>query len=123
MKPIRGFTLIEMLAAVAVLAIAMAAILSGMARHADNAGYLREKTVALWVAHNRLTEIELQPGWADVGKSDGVAEMGGVKWKWVVEVKKTPDEHLRRVDIRVLSPSRKSDAAQLSAFFADTGRQ
>lgn len=119
----RGFTLIEMLAAVAVLAIAMAAILSGMARHADNAGYLRERTLALWVAHNRLTEIELQRSWPDTGKSDGETEMGGIKWKWVAEVKKTPDEHLRRVDIRVLSPSRKSDSAQLTAFFADSGRQ
>ncbi|MGH8429213.1 MAG: type II secretion system minor pseudopilin GspI, partial [Solimonas sp.] len=108
-----GFTLIEMLAAVAVLAIAMAAILSGMARHADNAGYLRERTIALWVAHNRLTEIELEKAWPDIGKSDGESEMAGIKWKWVVEVKKTPDEHLRRIDIRVPSPSRKSDAAQL----------
>jgi len=122
-RPQSGFTLIEMLAAVAVLAIAMAAILSGMARHADNAGYLRERTVALWVAHNRLTEIELQPAWPDVGKSDGEIEMAGLKWKWMAEVKKTPDAHLRRIDLRVLSPSRKADAAQLSAFIADTGRQ
>jgi len=122
-RPQSGFTLIEMLAAVAVLAIAMAAILSGMARHAANAGYLRERTVALWVAHNRLTEIELQPAWPDVGKSDGEVEMAGLKWKWMAEVKKTPDEHLRRIDLRVLSPDRKATAAQLSAFFADTGRQ
>lgn len=122
-RPQAGFTLIEMLAAVAVLAIAMAAILSGMARHADNAGYLRERTVALWVAHNRLTEIELQPTWPDVGKSDGEIEMAGLKWKWMAEVKKTPDEHLRRIDLRVLSPNRKANAAQLSAFIADTGRQ
>lgn len=123
MRRAAGFTLIEMLVAVAVLAIAMAAIISGMARHADNAGRLREKTVALWVAHNRLTEIELERGWPDVGKSDGETEMAGVKWKWIVEIKKTPDEHLRRADIRVLSTNRKDDAASLSAFFADTGRQ
>jgi len=119
----RGFTLIEMLAAVAVLAIAMAAILSGMARYADNAAVLRERSYGLWVAHNRLTEIALERAWPDVGKSDGEAEMGGIEWKWLVEVKKTPDERLRRIDIRVLSPRRKTDAAQLSAFVADTGRQ
>lgn len=123
MKRSRGFTLIEMVVAVAVLAIAMAAILSGMARYADNAGRLRERTVALWVAHNRLAEIELEPGWPDVGKSDGDMKLAGQKWKWEVEVKKTTDDHLRRIDIRVLSPNRKDTAASLSAFMADTGRQ
>lgn len=118
-----GFTLIEMVAAVAVLAMAMAAILSGMARYADNAGHLRERTIALWVAHNRLTEIELQPVWPDVGRSDGEAEMAGQTWKWRVEVLETTDDKLRRVNIRVLSPRRDGDAASLSAFIADTGRQ
>ncbi|MES0875117.1 type II secretion system minor pseudopilin GspI [Sinimarinibacterium thermocellulolyticum] len=118
-----GFTLLEMVAAVAVLAIAMAAILSGMARYADNAARLRERTIALWVAHNRLTEIELQPVWPDVGRSDGEMDLAGQTWKWEVEVKKTTDEHLRRIDIRVLSPRRDGSAAALSAFLADTGRQ
>lgn len=123
MKPQRGFTLVEMLVAVAVLAIAMAAILAGMTRYADNTARLRERTVALWVAHNRLTEIVLQPAWPDVGKSDGEMQMAGRKWKWEVEVKKTDDEHLRRVDIHILSPTRQGNAAKLSAFVADTGRK
>lgn len=119
----RGFTLIEMVAAVAVLAMAMAAILSGMARYADNAAHLRERTIALWVAHNRLTEIELQPVWPDVGRSDGEMDLAGRKWKWEAEVKKTTDDQLRRIDIRVLSSRRDGNAASLSAFLADTGRQ
>lgn len=118
-----GFTLIEMVAAVAVLAIAMAAILSGMARYADNAAHLRERTIGLWVAHNRLTEIELQPVWPDVGRSDGEMELAGRKWKWQAEVQKTTDDKLRRIDIDVLSPRRDGNAASLSAFLADSGRQ
>jgi general secretion pathway protein I len=123
MKPVRGFTLIEILVAVAVLAIAMSAILSGMARYADNVGRLRERTVALWVAHNRLTEIELAPVWPNVGESDGEMKLGGITWTWEAEVKETTDENLRRIDIRVLSPSRDGNAATLSAFIANTGRQ
>ncbi len=119
-----GFTLIEMLAAVAVLAIAMAAILSGMARFANNAAHLQTRTISVWVAHNRLTEIDLQRAWPDEGKSDGEMAMAGLDWKWEVEVKKTPDPTLRRVEIWVL-PQRgeRSAAPTLTAFIANTGRQ
>lgn len=124
----KGFTLIEVLAALAVLAIALSALMSGMARYADNALRLREKTLAFAVAHNRLTQIELEPGWPAEGNSDGEAEMAGIKWRWDVEVKKTPDDHLRRIDIRVnrAGPKPKPEEgglASLSAFIADTGRQ
>ena len=111
--------MIEILVAVTVLAVAMGAIISGMARFAANAGYLREKTVALWVAHNRLTEIELEPSWPSVGKSDGDAEMAGIEWRWFVEVTETPDPNVRRADIRVQLKDREGDAAALSSFLTD----
>lgn len=120
----RGFTLVEVLAAVAVLAIALAAILSAMARYADQAGYLRQKTLALWVAHNRLSEIMATPQWPATGRSDGDAEMGGQDWRWEVQVQATPDEQLRRIDIQVRpGEDRESSLAGLSAFIARTGRQ
>lgn len=120
----RGFTLIEMLAAVAILAIAMAAILSGMVRYADSAAHLRMRTVAIWVAHNRLTEIDLQRSWPEEGKSDGEMQMSGLKWRWEVEVEKTPDPQIRRVAIWVLpQQGARSDAPTLTAFVSSAGRQ
>ena len=118
----RGFTLIEILIAVAVLAVAMSALISGMARYADNAAYLREKTVALWVAHNRLTEIDLEPAWPSLGKSDGDAEMAGIEWRWFVAVAETPDPDVRRVEIRVQAKGHDYDAATLSSFVARIGK-
>lgn len=127
-----GFTLIEILVAVAIVAIAMGAIIAGMARFTDNAAYLREKTIAIWVAHDRLTDLELQRAWPDVGKSNGETEMAGETWKWEVDVQKTEDPHLRRVDVRVSAPDaekgrtadeRKVSLVKLSAFLADAGRQ
>jgi general secretion pathway protein I len=118
----RGFTLIEVLIATAVLAFAMGAVISGMARYADNAGSLRERTVALWVAHNRLTEIDLEPSWPSLGKSDGDAEMAGIDWRWFVTVSETPDPEVRRVEIRVQPKGREEDAAALSSFIGKLGK-
>lgn len=116
MKSSRGFTLIEVLAAVAVLAIALAAILSGMARYADNASYIRQKTVALWVAHNRLSEIKMAAGWPDTGTTDGKVEMAGLNWKWISDVKTTPDDQLRRIDVTVQREDSEATLATLTGF-------
>ena len=115
----RGFTLIEIMVALAILAISMGALITGMARYADNAGYLREKTIALWVAHNRLTELGLEPGWPGLGKSDGDAEMAGVDWQWHVTVAETPDPKVRRIDITVQVKGREGDSAALSSFIGE----
>ncbi|MGH8442215.1 MAG: type II secretion system minor pseudopilin GspI [Nevskiaceae bacterium] len=118
----RGFTLIEVVVAVAILAVALGALISSMARYADNAAYLREKTVALWVAHNRLTEIGLEPAWPQLGASDGDVEMAGIEWRWDVTVSETPDSRVRRVDIRIRSKAHETDVAALSSFVAERAR-
>lgn len=118
-RRVSGFTLVEVLVAVAVLAIAMAAVISAMARQASNAGYLRQKTIALWVAHNRLAELQLSNEAPGTGRSDGRVEMAGVEWEWQLSVKETDDERLRRVDITVTGPGQKSGSlAQLNGFLA-----
>jgi general secretion pathway protein I len=118
----RGFTLIEIVVALAILAVAMGALIEGMARYANNAASLRERTFALWVAHNRLTEIELEPSWPDVGKSDGDVEMAGIKWRWHVTVSASPDPDVRRIDIGVKPQGSEGDAALLSSFIARTAK-
>lgn len=119
MRRIAGFTLVEVLVAVAVLGIALSAVIAAMARQANNAGYLKQKTVALWVAHNRLAEMQLQPEPPPTGRADGEVEMAGAKWRWESVVVKTEDDHLRRADISVRASTQDEGAlAQLSGFFA-----
>lgn len=115
----RGFTLIEVVVAVAVLAVALGAIITGMARYAANAATLREKTVALWVAHNRLTEIGLEPGWPELGTSDGEVRMADIDWRWDMTVAETPDPRVRRVDIEVRPAGDESASMALSSFVED----
>lgn len=115
----RGFMLLEVMLAVLFLALALGAGIFSTGRFAANAAVLREKTVALWVAHNRLTEIGLEPAWPSVGKSDGEVTMAGVDWRWEVEVVETPDPRVRRVNIVVRPKSAESDSARLSSFLEE----
>ena len=115
-----GFTLIEMMAALLFLGLAIVAILGTTGVYTANAGVLRDKTLALWVAHNRLTEIGLEPAWPATGKSDGDAELAGIDWRWDVTVSETPDPRVRRVDITVRRKSEaEGQAAALSSFVTE----
>jgi general secretion pathway protein I len=111
--------LLEVMLAVVFLALALGAGIFATGRYAANAGVLREKTLALWVAHNRLTEIGLEPAWPAIGKSDGDVTMADVEWRWEVEVVETPDPRVRRVNISVRPKTRASEAARLSSFLEE----
>jgi general secretion pathway protein I len=112
-----GFTLLEVLAAVAVLALALGATITGASQYTANATYLRDKAIASWVARNKLVELHLLPTWPEVGKSDGVEEMAGREWRWRQEVQKTPDGNVRRIDIYVDAPGKEDgQLVMLSGF-------
>lgn len=119
----RGFTLIEVLVAVAVLAIAMAAIIGATARMANNASYLRDKTLATLVAHNRLARYELSSTWPAVGTDSGDVTLAGQDWKWKSKVSNTQDPSLRRVDVTVMRENSNKTLVSLSGFFAPPRRQ
>lgn len=103
-----GFTLIEVLIALAFLALAMSAIIATVGVSIRNAAGLQDKTFAHWVAMNELTTLRLAPAWPDIGTQKGDAEMAGQKWNWQVVVSATQDPDLLRVEVDVsnaLSPA------------------
>jgi hypothetical protein len=71
--------------------------------------YLKDKTLAEWVALNRLTEIRIAQNRPDPGKRTGNAEMGGVRWQWEEEVSELPIKGMFRIDVRARSTGETVD--------------
>ena len=115
----RGFTLLEVMVALAVLAITMSALVKGGAQSAANAAYLRDKSFAHWVGLNVVAELQLQGTWA-TGNSNGVATMAGHDWYWRSKVEETLDEDVRRLEVSV-SNSREKESAPLAHLVAFLG--
>jgi len=121
-RPDRGFTLVEVLVALAVLAIALIAVLRTMGQAVDTTIALRERNVALWVAQNRLTEHRIRRDWPAPDTKDGEAEIGGEKWFWREQVSTTPEPRIRRIEITIRRDTDSPNTqAKLVGFLRNPG--
>lgn len=96
----RGFTLLEVLIALAIVALSAGALLGSVTSSASNVIYLKERTLAEWVALNRLTEIRMDINMPSVGKRKGNTVMAGSRWEWEEEVSELAFEGMYRIDVR-----------------------
>ncbi len=96
-----GFTLVEVLVALAVVAIAFTAILTAMAHAIDVTTDLRERNLALWVAQNRWVQHQIAGDWPAADTKTGTADMGGREWRWQERVSTTDNVYMRRIEITV----------------------
>lgn len=101
----RGFTLVEVIVALTVIALGVGGLLTVLASAADNTGYMREKTFAQWIALNRITELRTgrpgQPLRPETGVSRDMVEYAGASWYVEQDIQEAGIGELLRVDVRV----------------------
>ncbi|HEY1892439.1 MAG TPA: type II secretion system minor pseudopilin GspI [Steroidobacteraceae bacterium] len=117
MKAARGFTLIEVLVALAIVAIGMAAVLEVLTSSANTTVYLQDKTFAQWVAVNRVETVRLTGTVPTAGTSNDDITFAGRSWTWqqkVTAVSQIPGMVQIEVDVR---PS-NSDAGDNKGWYA-----
>jgi general secretion pathway protein I len=120
----RGFTLIEILVALAIIAVALAAGMRALAQSADSATALKARTLALWVAQNRLAAAQVATPWPALGRYRGDAMQAGAQFLWREVVAATPNPAFRRIEITVMEPDRPEyQVARLVGFIGNAEPQ
>jgi general secretion pathway protein I len=108
-----GFTLLEVLVALAIFALVAASVLSASSRSLQTAARLEEKTLAMWVADNRLAELQLADTAVADGRDEGELSFAGRRWQWQSEVQQTSEPSMRRVTLWVASRSERGVSGDL----------
>jgi len=96
-----GFTLVEILVALAIVAIAFAGILGLVGQAADSSGSLRDRTLAMWLAQNRLTQHQLEKDWPAIGTRTGTSDYVAIEWQWEEQVQSSLHKNIRRIEIHI----------------------
>jgi len=113
----RGFTLIEVLVALAVLAVVMASIARSTSQTAMTTLDLQQQTLAGWVAANVIEQVRLRDPWPVVGRRQGQTIMGRDQWYWQLEIKGTEEPRMRRLEVVVYADTRREQPiASLTGF-------
>jgi len=101
LKKVVGFTLIEVMLAMAVFAIAGIALMSAAENNIRNVSHLESKLFASWVASNQLVEATLVTTWPPKNNKKGDVELAGRTWFWRQKVIKTTDKDMRAIVMEV----------------------
>ena len=97
----KAFTLVEVMVALAVIALGLAAVIKTVTSTTNNTIYLRDKTLAYWVAQNQISEIEVNTAAPKSGFTDGQETLAGLTWHWTRKVEGTEDPDTSRVEVTV----------------------
>lgn len=113
----RGFTLLEVLVALAVVALGLVALVQTAAGCGRDLERQRDLTLATWVAADAIARVRLGEPFPAPGRRDGVARMGPREWYWEMVVQPTEEPQMRRIDVRVFrDPARTEAVASLTGF-------
>ena len=113
-----GFTLIEVLVALAIVSIALTAVIKVSSQNIKNTFYIQEKTIALWVASDIINEMRL--GVIKVPeKSEMIEEkkeMLNQSWPYTVNLSNTPNLHIKKIYVVVYTPREKKELIHLESY-------
>ena len=110
----RGFTLVEVLVALVIVALGLAALMTAVSGTARTSGYLRDKTLAQWMALNRLTEVRLNLNKFGQNTDTGELNFANRTWHYDTRYYDTSIATMKRVVVRVYAGDAKTKGNPLA---------
>jgi general secretion pathway protein I len=116
-----GFTLIEVMVALAIAALSLTGVAAAISQMVDSASSMRERTYASWIAQNKIAELRLANVEPEVSENSGELEYAGQSWSWRTTISETGVEHLFRVDVAVSRGDSEDVVREVAGFIGEPG--
>jgi len=117
----RGFTLLEVLIALTILAISSLAVIRQVGQSTVNLAQLEQKTLAALVADRRIAQYRIADSWPALGSDSELTEMAGQQWRVDTEVVATSEPLLRKLTVAVALDSADGKVLPLTEFIIYRG--
>jgi len=121
MKTSRGFTLIEVMVAMAIASLGLAAVAASVSQMIDAGTSMQQRTYASWIAQNKIAEMRLANVIPEVSESSGDTIFANREWLWRATVSDTGVENLFRVDVQVGLADGDESIRTVSGFIGEPG--
>ena len=115
----RGFTLIEVVVALAIAAVSLAAVTATVSQMVDGSNAVQERTYASWIAQNRIAEMRLANAVPEVSTTTNEVRYANLDWQIETDVSETGVENLYRVDVAVTLAGDDLPAWQVTGFIGE----
>jgi general secretion pathway protein I len=112
----QGFTLIEVMVALFIVALSLTAVTASISQMINAAESMRNRTYASWIAQNRITELRLAADVPEVGSSNGEVEYANTDWSWRAVVAETGVDDLFRIDVSVSLAGSEDNIRTVTGF-------
>jgi general secretion pathway protein I len=116
-----GFTLIEVMVALAIAALSLTGVAAAISQMVDSASSMRERTYASWIAQNKIAELRLANVEPEVSENSGELEYAAQSWSWRTTISETGVEHLFRVDVAVSRGDSEDVVREVAGFIGEPG--
>ncbi len=117
--PSRGFTLVEVMVALVIIALSLTGMAVTMGGMLNNATTMYERTYASWIAQNKIVEIRADGAAPEIGTTSGDVEFANGDWAWRAVVSETGIENLLRIDVSVSRPGSEVDIRSVTGFVGE----
>jgi len=116
-----GFTLIEVMVALAIAGLSLAAVAASISQMVDAGAAMQERTYASWIAQNKIAELRLANVVPKVSTTNGDLQYAALEWAWRATISETGVENLFRVDVEVSYAGSDDIIRTVTGFIGEPG--